>query len=77
MLKILKFFVEDPDPGSGALLTMDLNSEIEKFGIRDKHLGFEINIPDPQHWFLVGTVGMLCGTGLVFYRIEALLLLSS
>jgi hypothetical protein len=29
-LKILKFFVADPDPGSGAFLTLD-----PKFGIRD------------------------------------------
>jgi hypothetical protein len=34
MFKILKLFVEDPDPGSGTFLTMDLNSEIEKFDIR-------------------------------------------
>ncbi len=40
-LKILKFFVADPDPGSG-----DLGSGMEKFGSR-------INIEDPQHWLTV------------------------
>jgi hypothetical protein len=39
---MLNFFVEDPDPGSGAFLTIDLVSGIEKFGSG-------INIPDPQH----------------------------
>jgi hypothetical protein len=48
-LKILKFFVADPDPGSGAFLTLDpvvsriekLGSGMKKFesGIRDEHLG--------------------------------------
>jgi hypothetical protein len=40
---MLKFFYEDPDPGSGILLTLDLGSGMEKFGSG-------INIPDPQHW---------------------------
>ncbi len=37
-LKIIKFFVADPGPGSGIFLTQ---SGTEKFGsgIRDKHLG--------------------------------------
>jgi hypothetical protein len=31
-LLILKFFVVDPDPGSGAFLKLDPGSEMEKFG---------------------------------------------
>jgi hypothetical protein len=41
-LKLLKFFVADLDPGSGIFLTLDLESEKEKFGSG-------INMPDPQH----------------------------
>jgi len=38
---MLQFFVADPDPGSGAFLTLDPGSRMEKFvsGIRDKHPG--------------------------------------
>jgi hypothetical protein len=38
---MLKFFVADPDPGSGASWTLDTRSGMEKFefGIRDKHHG--------------------------------------
>jgi hypothetical protein len=41
LLKILKFFVVDSDPGSGIFLTLDLGSGMEKFGsgIRNKHPG--------------------------------------
>jgi hypothetical protein len=43
-LKILEFFYAVFDPGSG----------MEKFvsGIRDKHPGSAINIPDPQHCYI-------------------------
>ncbi len=39
MLKILKFFGADPDPGSEIFLTLDLGSGMKKFGsgIRDKY----------------------------------------
>ncbi len=32
---MLKFFDEDPDPGSGAFLTMDPGSGMETFGVWD------------------------------------------
>jgi hypothetical protein len=38
-VKILTFFVADPDPGSGIFLTLDLVSGMEKFRVRDKHTG--------------------------------------
>jgi hypothetical protein len=41
-LKILKFFYEDPDSGSGIISSLDLGSGTEK-------IQTEINIPDPQH----------------------------
>jgi hypothetical protein len=36
-LKILKFFVADPDPGYGIIFTLDFGSGMKKFGsgIRD------------------------------------------
>ncbi len=41
MIKILKFFDADPDPGCGIFLTLDPGLGIEKFGSRiwDKHPG--------------------------------------
>jgi hypothetical protein len=44
---MLKFFVADPDPGSDAFFGI-LGSGMEKSisGIRDKHPGSAINIPD-------------------------------
>jgi hypothetical protein len=41
VLKILTFFVADPDPGSCAFLALDPGFGMEKFGsgIRDKHSG--------------------------------------
>jgi hypothetical protein len=41
LIKILKFFDADPDPGCGIFLTLDPGSGIEKFGSRiwDEHPG--------------------------------------
>jgi hypothetical protein len=41
VLKILKFFDADPDPGSEIFLTLDLGSGMKKFGsgIREKYPG--------------------------------------
>jgi hypothetical protein len=44
MLKMLKFFDVDPDPGYGVFLTLDPGFGLEKFRSG-------INIPDPQHWY--------------------------
>jgi hypothetical protein len=41
-LKILKFFVANPDPEFGDFLTLDPESGMEKFGSG-------IKIPGPQH----------------------------
>ncbi len=46
-LKILKFFVVDLNPGTGAFLTH--GSGMEKSG---QDSGSWINIPDPRHWFI-------------------------
>ncbi len=42
-LEMVKFFVADLDLGSGAFLTLDLRSGMEKLVSR-------IDIPDPQHF---------------------------
>jgi hypothetical protein len=44
VIKLLKFFDADPDPGSRIFLSLDPGSGMEKFGsgIEDKHLGSAI-----------------------------------
>jgi hypothetical protein len=49
-VKIIKFFDEDPDPGSGIFLALDPRW-------KNSDPGSGINIPDPQHWFWYG---LLC-----------------